>query len=184
VRLPVRTLLAALLLLGAACSGDDGGSRGTASTTSTSTTAAGRGGAAVAAGGPQACDLLAPGDLQAALHRDFGAGSPATAPAYGTGCTWGTSSGEPVLYVSIVVATDEQLQVALGRVASALYEQTRDESRVDENLARGDASYRAGPQVVVLDHGVLLSVAVTDSSPASLQGVVALARAATGALAR
>jgi hypothetical protein len=86
--------------------------------------------------------------------------------------------------VSVVVATDAQLQVALGRVARALYDQTREASQVDENLALGDASYRAGPQVVVLTDGTLLSVAVTDPSSASIAGVEALAAAAVEALPR
>jgi hypothetical protein len=186
VRRTATAVLVAVLVLAGACGGDDSSSTDRRSTTSTpaagAASATDRGAAAPAGEGPQACDLLTPADLQAALHRPFAAGAPTPAPAYGSGCTWGTTSVDPALFVSISVATDEQLQVALGRVASALYEQTRDAAQVDENLSLGDASYRAGLQVVVLDDGVLLSLATTDTSPASISAIEALARTALARL--
>jgi hypothetical protein len=176
-----RAVLLALILVAVGCGGDDPGPR---PSTTTSTTTAGPGTAARKVGGPQACDLRTPADLQSALHRPFGAGGPAASPAYGTGCTWGTTAGDPPIYVSAAVATDEQLQVALGRVARELYEQTRKGVEVDENLPLGDSAYRAGPQVVVLAHGVLLSLAVTDTSAPSIAAIRTLAAAAVDALPR
>jgi hypothetical protein len=180
VRAALAPLLAAVLLVAGACGG--GGSKDDAARTTTTAKAGAT--TAPAPDGPQACDLLTTAQLQSALHRDFSVGSSVASPSYGTGCTWGTTAGEPPVFVSIVVATDEQLQVALGRVAKALYEQTRDGAQVDENLPLGDSAYRAGPQVVVLDHGVLLSLAVTDTAPASVAGIRTLAAAAVEALAR
>jgi hypothetical protein len=179
-------LAVSLLLLGVACSSDDGGSgadRGGAPATTT-TSARTSASAGALPDGPQACDLLTTAELQAALGHPFAAGAPVEAPSYGTACTWTATEGEPPISVSVVVATDAQLQVALGRVARALYDQTREAAQVDENLALGDASYRAGPQVVVLTDGTLLSVAVTDASSASIAGVEALAAAAVEALPR
>jgi hypothetical protein len=184
VRRPAAAVLAALLVLAAACGGDDSSSGPTSTAARATSSTSARSGSAATSGGPDACDLLTPAQLEAALHRPFGEGAPAAAPAYGSGCTWGTSSGDPALYLSLVVATDDQLDAALGRPARQLFEQTRDAAAVDEQLDLGDAAYRSGPQVVVLDGGVLLSLAVTDPSPASLAGMEALAGDAVDALHR